>query len=317
MGIGHNHNHSHNEGDSDHQGGGQAHGHGHNHFHSHGVNAKNENRMALAAVLTGTFMVVEVIGGIYSGSLALMADAGHMLTDFVALSMAWIAFRMARRPADWRRTFGFDRLSVLVAFINGLSLFFIAGMIVWEAVKRLGHEHVVMGLPMLFVAVVGLAVNIVVFLILISGDKENLNIRAASLHVMGDLLGSVAAILAALIIYTTGWMQADLIMSVLVALIILRSAWYVVKESAHILLEGAPEGLDRRTISADMHEKFPQINTVDHIHAWSISQERPMVTLEAHIKPDADIEATAKAIKARLHKRFGVAHATVEVTKTP
>ncbi len=318
MGNAHHHNndhkHDHNHASDGH---GHAHGHGHNHFHSHSVDAKNEGRMLLAAALTGTFMVVEVVGGLISGSLALLADAGHMLTDFIALSMAWVAFRMARRPADWRRTFGFDRLSILVAFVNGLSLFFIAGMIVFEAAKRLGHDHQVMGLPMLAVAVVGLCVNIVVFLILISGDKENLNIRAASLHVMGDLLGSVAAIIAALIIYLTGWMQADLIMSVLVAVIILRSAWYVVKESAHILLEGAPESLDRRAISADMHEQFPQITTVDHIHAWSISQERPMVTLEAHIKPDADIEETAKAIKARLTERFGVKHATVEVTKSP
>ncbi|PHS39705.1 MAG: cation transporter [Robiginitomaculum sp.] len=309
---GHNHDHT-----SDSHAHGHAHGHGHNHFHSHSVDSKNEGRMLLAAVLTGTFMVVEVIGGLISGSLALLADAGHMLTDFVALSMAWVAFRMARRPADWRRTFGFDRLSILVAFVNGLSLFFIAGMIVFEAAKRLSHDHQVLGLPMLLVAVVGLLVNIVVFLILIRGDKENLNMRAASLHVMGDLLGSVAAIIAALIIYFTGWMQADLIMSVLVAVIILRSAWYVIRESAHILLEGAPEGLDRRTISADMHEQFPQITMVDHIHAWSITQERPMVTLEAHIKPDADIEQTAKAIKSRLREQFGVEHATVEVTKTP
>ena len=317
MGIGHNHNHGHSHGGESGERHSHAHGHGHNHFHSHGVNAKNERRMLLAAALTGTFMVVEVIGGYISGSLALLADAGHMLTDFVALSMAWVAFRMARKPADWRRTFGFDRVPILVAFVNGLSLFFIAGIIVFEAAKRLGHEHEVMGLPMLAVASVGLLVNIVVFLILISGDKENLNIRAASLHVMGDLLGSVAAIIAALIIMFTGWMQADLIMSVLVAVIILRSAWYVVKESAHILLEGAPEGLDRRTISADMHEQFPQITIVDHIHAWSISQERPMVTLEAHIKPGADIEQTAKAIKARLREHFGVEHATIEVTKAP
>ena len=310
MGIGHNHNHGHSHG-------GAAHGHGHNHFHSHGMTSKNEGRMLLAAALTGTFMIIEVIGGYISGSLALLADAGHMFTDFAALSMAWMAFRMARRPADWRRTFGFDRFSILVAFVNGLSLFAIAAMIVVEAIKRVGNPPDVLGGTMLIVAVAGLVVNIGVFFVLISGDRENLNMRGALLHVMGDLLGSAAAIIAALIIYFTGWMEADLIMSVLVALIILRSAWYVVKESAHILLEGAPEGLDRRTIEKDMHEQFSQINTVDHIHAWSISQERPMITLEAHIDPKADIEDTAKAIKARLHERFGVEHATVEVTKDP
>lgn len=318
MGIGHQHNHD--------SGGGavpphtnhtRAHGHDHNHFHSHSVDEKNEGRMALAAILTGTFMIIEVIGGIISGSLALMADAGHMLTDFAALSLAWLAFRMARRPADWKRTFGFDRFSVLVAFINGLSLFVIAGLIVVEAIKRFGNPVEVLGTPMLMVAVAGFFVNILVFFVLSTANSENLNVRGAALHVLGDLLGSAAAIIAALIIMFTGWMPADLIMSVLVAVIILRSAWYVVSESAHILLEGAPEGLDRRTISADMHEQFSHILTVDHIHAWSISQERPMVTLEALIEPDASIEGTAKAIKLRLFERFGVEHATVEVRKMP
>ncbi len=326
MGIGHNHNHEHNHGHAPsghghapsghgHNSKTEAHGHDHNHFHSVGVNAKNESRMAFAAILIGVFMVVELIGGIISGSLALLADAGHMMTDFAALSLAWLAFRMARRPADWKHTFGFDRFSVVVAFVNGLSLFFIAGMIVWEAFQRIGQDVTVMGRPMLVVATLGLIVNIIVFFIIISGDKENLNIRSAALHVMGDLLGSVAAIGAAIIILLTGWMPADLIMSVLVAVIILRSAWYVVLESGHILMEGTPEGLDRRTISADMHEHFSQILHVDHIHAWSISQERPMITLEAIIDNDSSIEGTAKAIKTRLHDRFGVEHATVEVRR--
>ncbi len=317
MGTKHSHHgHDHNHGGGHGGASGDAHGHGHNHFHSHSVTSKNEGRMLLAAVLTGSFMIIEVIGGYISGSLALLADAGHMLTDFAALSMAWLAFRMARRPADWRRTFGFDRFSILVAFVNGMSLFAIAAMIVVEAIKRIGQPIEVLGGTMLIVAVAGLLVNIAVFFVLISGDKDNLNMRGAVLHVMGDLLGSAAAIIAALIIYFTGWMQADLIMSVLVAVIILRSAWYVVKESAHILLEGAPEGLDRRSISADMLENFPQIHTVDHIHAWSISQERPMITLEAHIDPTANIEETAHAIKMRLRDKFNVEHATVEVTTT-
>ncbi len=311
MGIGQNHNHR------DSAGCHKVSGHSHNHHHTHPVNANNEGRMAFAALLTGAFMVVELIGGILSGSLALIADAGHMLTDFAALSLAWLAFRVARRPADWKHTFGFDRFSVVVAFVNGLSLFVIAGLIVWEAVKRIGQPVEIMGMPMLIVATLGLLVNIAVFMVIISGDKENLNIRAAALHVMGDLLGSVAAIVAAVIILLTGWMPADLIMSVLVAVIILRSAWYVVREAGHILMEGTPKGLDRRTISADMHAQFAQILHVDHIHAWSISQERPVVTLEAIIKDKADIEDTARAIKARLHDRFGVEHATVEVRRKP
>jgi cobalt-zinc-cadmium efflux system protein len=273
--------------------------------------------MALAAVLTGIFMIVEVIGGLISGSLALLADAGHMLTDFAALSMAWLAFRMARRPADWKRTFGFDRFAILIAFVNGITLFVIAGFIVVEAVKRFNNPVEVMGVPMMVVAIAGLIVNLIVFKILSGADKENLNVRGAALHVLGDMLGSVAAILAALIIIYTGWMPADLVISVFVALIILRSAWFVVKESAHILLEGAPEGLDRRTIRADLMETYPQIVSVEHIHAWSICQERPMITLEAVVEPGARLEATTKAIKAHLLEKFGVEHATVEVMRAP
>lgn len=308
MGHGHSH-HGHNHSDGS--------GHNHGHAHNHKVNESNEGRMALAAVLTGIFMIVEVIGGLISGSLALLADAGHMLTDFAALSMAWLAFRMARRPADWKRTFGFDRFAILIAFVNGITLFVIAGFIVVEAVKRFNNPVEVMGVPMMVVAIAGLIVNLIVFKILSGADKENLNVRGAALHVLGDMLGSVAAILAALIIIYTGWMPADLVISVFVALIILRSAWFVVKESAHILLEGAPEGLDRRTIRADLMETYPQIVSVEHIHAWSICQERPMITLEAVVEPGARLEATTKAIKAHLLEKFGVEHATVEVMRAP
>ena len=299
----HNHNHA-------------AHGHNHNHHHSFTVDPKNERRMALAALLTGVFMVVEAIGGYLSGSLALMADAGHMLADFAALSLAWFGFRMSRRPADWKNTFGFDRFAILAAFVNGLSLFVIAGFIILKAVQRLGKPVEIMGTPMLVIAAIGMSVNIIVFLTLRGADSENLNIRGAVLHVMGDILGSAAAIIAAIVILLTGWMPVDIIVSVLVAVIILRSAWHVVKASGHILLEGAPAGLDRRTIEADMRAQFPQILDVSHIHAWSISQERPMVTLEAQITANASSEETAKAIKLRLFEKFNVDHATVEVNKS-
>lgn len=306
MGSGHNHHgHSHDHED----------GHAHHH-HNHTVNASNEGRMALAAGMTGLFMIFEIVGGWISGSLALLADAGHMLTDFAALSLAWLAFRMARRPADWRRTFGFDRFAILIAFVNGLTLFAIAGFIIVEAIKRANSPIEVMGPTMMVVAIVGLVVNLIVFYILSGADKDNLNVRGAALHVLGDLLGSVAAIIASIVIIYTGWMPADLIVSVIVALIILRSAWYVIKESAHILLEGAPEGLDRRTIRKDLLESFPCLESVDHIHAWSISQERPMVTLEAQVNAEASIDETTKALKAHLLEKFGVAHATVEVTRS-
>ncbi len=284
------------------------------HIHHH----NNERRVAWAAAITGLFMLGEIAGGILSGSLALLADAGHMFADFVALAMAWAAFRIARRPANWRHSFGFDRFQILVAFINGLSLFAIAGWIIFEAAARFSAPHEIMGETMLAVAVAGLAVNIAAFAILTGADRENLNVRAAAVHVMGDLLGSAAAIIAAIVIVLTGWVAADPLLSLLVALIILRSAWLIVKKSGHILLEGAPDGLDSRTVAEDLAGHIPEIAEIHHVHAWSITQERPMMTLHARLSlpagaPAARSSEIVAAIKHRLAERFGVTHATVEL----
>ena len=197
-------------------------------------------------MLTTVTLVAEAAGGIISGSLALLADAGHMLTDAAALALAYLAVRIARRPADWKRTYGFDRFEVLAAFANGLALFFISAMICFEAIKRMFNPVEVLGVPMLAIAAVGLTVNVVTLLILRHGGGANLNVRAALLHVMSDLLGSVAAIVAALIILQTGWTPIDPILSIVITLLILRSAWLITKDAGHILLEGAPSGIDVR-----------------------------------------------------------------------
>ncbi len=173
--------------------------------HSH--NDGNMRRVILALILTGAFMIVEVIGGILSGSLALLADAGHMLTDTMALALAAVAFHVSKRPADRKLTFGYHRFQILAAFVNGLSLLLIVGWILFEAVQRFLSPTDVMGQTMLLVAAAGLLVNIAAFAILHGGDKDNLNISGAVLHVAGDLLGSVAAIVAALVIINTGWMM--------------------------------------------------------------------------------------------------------------
>jgi cobalt-zinc-cadmium efflux system protein len=221
---------------------------------------------------------------------------------------------LARRPADWRRTYGYDRFSVLAAFSNGIALFAIAAWIVVEAWHRLEARADVLGGVMMWVAIAGLAVNLAVYRMLRAGDHENLNVRAAALHVAGDLLGSLAALIAALVIMATGWTPIDPLLSVLVAVIILRSAWRVVVESGHILLEGAPEGMDNRAMAADLVAAVPGVIDVHHVHAWSISERRPMVTLHARITDDGNApEAVTAAIKRRLKDRFGVAHATVEI----
>ncbi len=292
-----------------------SHGDGHNHSQCPASGAKNRTRVGIAALLTGLFMIAEVAGGLISGSLALLADAGHMLTDFAALAMAWGAFTLARRPANWKHTFGYDRFSILVAFVNGLTLFLVAVWIVWEAMRRLQGGGEILAGPMLWVAIAGLVVNLVVFKILLGADQENLNIRGAVLHVLGDLLGSVAAIIAALVIMQTGWTPIDPLLSVLVAVLILRSAWHLVKDSGHILLEGAPAHIDRRAIRDDLAAHIDNLVSIDHIHAWSITPERPMLTLEAFIEPKASLETVSQAIKSRLKSEFGIDHATVDMMR--
>lgn len=284
--------------------------HGHGHTHAH---AANERSVALAALLTGGFMLVEIVGGIVTGSLALIADAGHMLTDFASLALAWLGFRLNRRPADWRRTYGFDRFSVLVAFVNGIALFAIAGWIVIEAIERFRAPVVIQGGLMLWVAGAGLAVNVAAFWILGHGDNENLNIRAAALHVIGDLLASVAAVVASIVILTTGFMPIDSILSVAVALIIVRSAWRVVGDSGHILLEGSPPGFDSRALAEQLRTALPFVVDVHHVHAWSISEERPMVTLHASVADGVSGAHAVREIKRMLAERFRITHATIEI----
>ena len=293
------------------------HEHGHvGHSHAHGVtHANNERRMGLAALITGAFMFAEVAGGIAAGSLALLADAGHMLTDFASLSLAWFGFRLSRRPADWKRTFGFDRFQVLVAFANGLALFAIAAWIVYEAAERLMTTPVVSGGIMVVIALLGLLVNIAAFWLLQGADRENLNVRGATVHVLGDLFGSVAALVAGGVILATGWTPIDPLLSVLVAIIIVRSGWQVVAEAGHILLEGAPGELDTRAIGPDLIANVKGIEGIHHVHVWSITQSRRMVTLHACIGEPQNSDEAVRNIKARLKERFGLDHATVEIER--
>ncbi len=309
------HDHSHAAGhahDHDHAHG-HSHGHAHAHDHHHGDDSKNESRIAIAALLTGVFMVVELAGGLIAGSLALIADAGHMLSDFGALALAWVGFRMARRPADSRRTFGFRRFPVLAAFGNGLTLFAIAIWIVVEAAGRLMTPHPIEPNLMLWVAGAGLAVNIAAFAVLHGADRDNLNVRGALLHVAGDLLGSIAAIAAAIIIMTRGWVAADPILSVLVALIILRSAWTLTTESAHILLEGAPRHVDLDAVTEDLTDHVEGVVDIHHAHLWSLDGRRSMMTLHARIANETSGPGIVARIKTRLRDKHGVGHATVEI----
>lgn len=291
-----------------HSAGGSDHHHGPGHVHGGG----DAGRVLAAACLTGCFMLAEAIGGLLTGSLALLADAGHMLTDTVSLVLAWYAFRLAGRVATARLTYGFERMKTLVAYTNGVAVFVMGAWIVVEAFQRLREPPAVLGGPMLAIAVLGLLVNIGAFSVLAGGDKKSLNMRGAILHVIGDLLGSVAALVAAAVILATGWMPIDPLLSVLVALLLFRSAWSLVRDSGHLLLEGVPQHLDRDGIARDLAEHVPGLREVHHMHVWSLDGTRNMATLHACLAEGTDAEGAVRVIKQRLSKHHGIDHATIE-----
>lgn len=281
---------------------------GHSHTH-------NRRRLTIALIITAVFTVVEVIGGLVTRSLALLADAGHMLTDSMALALAVFAFAISARPADQKRTFGYHRVQILAAFVNGITLIAIVVWILIEAVHRLMSPPEVIGDTMLYIAIAGLTVNIVAFLILHGGDQENLNMRGAALHVLGDILGSVAAIIAAVVIMWTGWMPIDPLLSLVVAALIFRSALFVVRRSANILLEGAPEWLDTDEMKSRLMASLPVVKGIHHVHVWGLTQERLMLTMHIAVDPDEqkNMTDTVRAVKKIIAEDYGIEHSTIEV----
>ena len=259
--------------------------HSHSHTSSHLPEDNNARRLLYAFGVTAGFMLVEVVGGFLSGSLALLADAGHMLTDTAALLFALLAVQFSRRPPTIRHTFGWLRLTTLAAFVNAIALVVITILIVWEAIERFRTPRPVEGGMMMAIAVAGLLANILSFWLLHHGSEEkNLNVRAAALHVLGDLLGSVGAIIAALIIIWTGWTPADPILSILVSLLVLRSAWRLLKDSVNELLEGAPVSLDIAELKRRMCREIPEVRNVHHVHVWMVG-EKPVMTFTCAVDP--------------------------------
>lgn len=286
----------------------------HHHHHGHTEpGSGNESRLLKVLLLTGFFMVAEVIGGVISGSLALLADAGHMLTDTAALGLAYGAFRLSRKPPDDRRTYGYARFQVLAAFVNGVVLFGIFGWIIFEAYNRIQSGSEVLPVPMLIVATLGLFVNIIAFKILHAGSKENLNIKGALLHVILDMLGSVGAIIAGLVIYFTGWMMIDPILSIGLAALILPSAWVLVKKTTHILMEGTPDSFDVKALKKDLVKEIPGLLDVHHVHVWLLTAEQPLLTMHATVADIKISEKTLLAIKKRLHDKHHIGHSTIQI----
>lgn len=288
------------------------------HGHHHGAaGADSLRRVRLAFFLTAGFMLAEFAGGWFANSLALMADAGHMLADSMALALTWAGFHLSARPKDARRSYGYARAQVLAAFVNGLALFAVAIWIVIEAVGRIQTPAEVKAGPMLAVALLGLVVNGIAFTILHRGDRHNINLRGAIYHVMGDILGSLAAIAAALVITFTGWMTADPVLSLLVAGLISWGALDLVRRSAHVLLEGVPDIADSARIKERLMAGIPELMDVHHVHVWSLTEQHPLVTLHARLRPGSPSDPALAAIKELLRRDFNLTHATVQVEYGP
>jgi cobalt-zinc-cadmium efflux system protein len=280
----------------------------------HHHDAPDSGRLLGAALaLTGLFMLVEVVGGLLSGSLALIADAGHMLTDTAALALAWAATRIAARPADTKRSFGYQRLRVLAAFVNGCALLFIVAWIAFEALERLANPVPVDARTMLWIGTAGLVVNIVVFAMLRRGDNHDMNLSAATLHVFGDLLGSIAAIAGAIVILLFGWLAIDPLLSLIVSALIVRSALVLVRRSAHILMEGSPDWLDVAELRKTLEDRVPAIRDVHHVHAWLVGPHETHLTMHACVALGTDHSAVLREAKAVLADRYGITHATIQI----
>lgn len=288
--------------------------HSHDHSeagHSHAHTSAPARRLAIALGLTASFMVVEVVAGWLTGSLALLSDAGHMLTDAGALILALFAQRIAQRERSTQRTFGYRRAEVLAALANGVVLGASSLAIVVEAIRRFREPPDVHGLPMLVVAAIGLALNLVSAKILSADGKSNANVRAAAAHVMADAAGSVAAIIAGVAVLAFGWNIADPIVSVLISLLISRSAWKLIGESLDVLMEGTPRGI----VVEDLQKTIlgtPGVTSLHDLHVWAVSDDLPMVAV--HVVLDAHHHGTevAMAVGERVRSAHGIGHATVQ-----
>lgn len=285
----------------------------HHHNHIGKPNQKNQKKILIAAIITASYMMVEIIGGLWVNSIALVADGVHMMTDAMALGLAWWGFHMSQKPATECMTFGFQRTQILTAFVNGFSLLLIVGGIVFMAIHRFFEPQEIMGKEMFIIAVIGLLNNLFVFWLLHSGDQNNMNMRGATLHFLGDILGSVAVIGGAIIIFFTGWVTVDPILSIIMAAIIAVGAYRLTRESAHILLEGVPAGYEIQNIIDDLEHKFRYLTAVHHIHLWAISEEQVMMTLHAKTDPEHINDHSLAEIKQYLLDEHKIHHVTLQL----
>jgi cobalt-zinc-cadmium efflux system protein len=290
---------------------------GHGHDHGGGtIAAGRRGRLALVLGLTLAVLVAEVIGAAVSGSLALLADAGHMATDALGIGLALGAVTLAQRPPRGRRTFGWQRLEILAAVANGLLLLAVCAFVVYEAVRRIGDPPQIGSGVMLAVALAGLVVNLIGLALLHSGRRESLNVRGAYLEVLGDALGSVAVIVAAVVIVTTGWTPADTVASLAVAVLVLPRAWHLLREALDVLLEAAPRGVDLGEVRAHI-QAVDGVVDVHDLHAWTITSGMPVLSAHVVVRDDVlDAGHGGRVLDALctcLSGHFDVEHCTFQL----
>ncbi len=283
-----------------------AHRHDHQHPHT-GARA-----LGWTLALVSAFAVVEIVGGLATDSLALLADAGHMLSDGLSLGLALFAIWLGSRPATASRSFGYRRAEILAAFVNGLALVAVSLWILIEAYRRLDDPPEVIAGWMLVIAVAGLAVNLAGAVILARSGRETLNVEAAFRHVVADLLGSLGVIVAALVILATGWMTIDPLVSALIALLILGSAWGILRDSVHVLLEGAPAGMDLDAVRGTILE-VPGVRSVHDLHVWTITSGFDSLSAHVLVGPEEDCHARRRDVEQSLATAYGIRHTTLQV----
>lgn len=286
----------------------QGHGHGQG---AVTAGARHRRPLIIAFVITAGYMVVELVAGLVFGSLALLSDAAHMGTDVLGLGMALAAITLASRPATTQRTYGTYRLEVLAALANGLLLFGVAGYVLYEAVQRLSDPPDVPGIPLLVVAVVGLVVNLISFRLLTAGSKESINLRGAYLEVLGDLLGSAGVIVAAIVIYTTGWPYADPIVGAAIGLFILPRTWTLTAQALRILMQVAPPGMDVDEIRRRIVE-LPGVRDVHDLHVWTLTSGLECATGHVVVADGADYHDVLDRVLTLLADDYGITHVTVQ-----
>jgi cobalt-zinc-cadmium efflux system protein len=292
-----------------------VHVHGHGHAHDAG-RAAGTRALALSLGLVVAFAVVEVVAGVVADSLALLADAGHMVSDAAGLGLALVAAWAAGRPATFARTFGYRRAEILAALANGVALVAIAIWIFVEAIGRLRDPADPLGGWMLAVGVVGLGVNVTAAWLLHRSGADSLNVRAAMRHVLADLVGSVGVIVAGLIVLATGWASADPLVSIAIGVLVLASSWAVLRESVGILLESTPRGIDGEEVGRAM-VAVPGVQQVHDLHIWTITSGFPALSAHVLVDGGADCHALRADLEVVLHDRFGLDHTTLQVEHAP